>query len=70
MSSWTFRGETTNVVRDVKIQRVLSVAINLDVLDIRPKPLQDTCRLQRDVTLVLPQENSDLNWAAFSARWR
>lgn len=59
------RGETTNVVRDVEIQRVPSVAIYLDVLNIRPEPLQGTCGLQWDITLVLAQEDLDLHWVAF-----
>ncbi len=52
--------EATNVVRNMEIESVTSVAINLDVLRVWPESLQGTGHLQRNLSLVGTNEHLDL----------
>src|SRR6185312_14154416 len=58
------RGQSAQVERDVKVERVLSAALDLHILCMRSEPLQCSRRRKRDLRLPLPYKHFDLTGAA------
>ena len=55
-----FSRQSANIVSDVKIESVVAVPFDLNVLSFRPKRLQRLNRLQRNVFLIAANKYPDL----------